>query len=82
MKSPQEEMQQLYRNTFASPEGRKVLGDIIEMGHVFDNIDPHDAVMAAEKNFALTIMKLSGAFDLIYSQLGIPTKDTSGQIPE
>lgn len=65
------DMQQRYRNVFGSAEGRIVLGDIAMEGLVFDNIDPTDTVLSARKNFALTILRLAGAFDTLYPQLGL-----------
>ena len=67
------DMMQRYHNVFGTREGRIVLGDIIENGHVFDNIDPHDPVLVTERNFALTIARTAGAFDNLYPILGIPT---------
>lgn len=69
--TPEREMMQRYHNTFGTEHGRTVLGDIMAMGHVFDNIDPNDNVQVAERNFALTIARLAGALDLVYPQLGI-----------
>ena len=67
----EQETMQRYRNTFGTEHGRKVLGDILLMGHVLDNIDPNNNVQIAERNFALTIARLAGALDLVYPQLGI-----------
>jgi hypothetical protein len=66
------DMQQLYKNVFSSAEGRLVLADILNMGHVFDIIDPpEDVVKVADRNFALIIARMAGAFDIIYTQLGM-----------
>lgn len=73
--TPEQEMQKRYRNVFGSAEGKVVLGDIINnLGHVFDSINPNDPVMAANKNFALTIGRMAGAFDQLYSQLEIGSR--------
>ena len=69
--TPEQEMQQRYHNVFGSAEGRIVLGDIATVGHVFDSINPRDPVLVAERNFALVILRMAGALDLVYSQLGI-----------
>ena len=59
-----------YRNAF-SGQGRKVLGDILTMGHFGETLNPNDPVQVAEHNFAVTIARMAGAFDLLYPQLGI-----------
>jgi hypothetical protein len=67
-----EEIRKCYINTFSSAEGRRVLGDIvINMGCVFDNIDPNDIAQIAMRNIALTIARMAGAFDSLYTQLGL-----------
>ncbi len=71
------EMQQRYKNVFGSAEGRSVLGDIVNLGHVFDTIHPEDAAGMAERNLALTILRMSGSLDVLYRQLGLVTKDES-----
>jgi len=73
--TPEQEMQQRYKNTFASSEGKLVLGDIASVGHVFDTLNPEDVAKVAERNFALVIMQMAGAFDSLYLQLGIATKE-------
>lgn len=73
--SPEEQMQQRYRNVFGSAEGRLVLGDILTLGHFGVNLDPNDPVMIAEYGVALTIARTAGALDPIYPQLGIPVKE-------
>ena len=74
-RTPEQEMQQRYKNTFASSEGKLVLGDIASVGHVFDTLNPEDVAKVAERNFALVIMQMAGAFDSLYLQLGIATKE-------
>jgi hypothetical protein len=69
--TPAEEMLQRYRNTFGTPEGHIVLGDIATLGHVFDTIPPDDVAKVAERNFAVVIMQMAGAFDPLYPQLGL-----------
>ena len=65
------EMQQRYRNVFGTDEGRRVLGDILKLGHFAMNIDPNDPILVTEKNFAETIARTAGAFDSIYLELGM-----------
>ena len=72
-RTPEQEMQQRYRNTFATSEGLKVLGDIATVGHIFDTIPPDDVAKVAERNFALVVLQMAGAFDSLYIQLGIAT---------
>ena len=72
-RTPEQEMQQRYRNTFATAEGLKVLGDIATVGHIFDTIPPDDVAKVAERNFALVVLQMAGAFDSLYIQLGIAT---------
>ena len=69
--TPAQEMQQRYKNTFSTSEGIKVLGDIATLGHVFDTISPDDVAKVAERNFAIVIMQMAGAFDPLYAQLGL-----------
>ncbi len=70
--TPEQEMQQRYRNVFGTPEGQLVLGDIASVGHVFDTIDPNSVERVAERNFALVILQMAGAFDAtLYPQLGL-----------
>ena len=73
--TPEQEMQQRYKNVFGSSEGKLVLGDIASVGHVFDTLNPEDVAKVAERNFALVIMQMAGAFDSLYLQLGIATKE-------
>jgi hypothetical protein len=69
--TPAQEMQQRYHNVFGTSEGHLVLGDIAVIGHVFDAIDPTDIARNAERNFALVILQSAGAFDQLYTQLGL-----------
>ncbi len=70
-KSPEEIMLQLYHNVFGTAEGKRVLGDICTVGHVFDTILPDDVAKVAERNFALVILQMAGALDPLYAQLGL-----------
>lgn len=72
-------MQHRYRNVFSTPEGSRVLGDIAAMGHVFDTIEPEHTDQIGERNLALTILRMAGALDVLYRQLGLAT-DT-GVVP-
>ena len=69
--TPEQEMLQRYHNVFVSAEGRIVLGDIASLGHVFDTLDPNDIAKVSERNFALVIMQMAGAFNALYISLGI-----------
>jgi len=69
-------MQQRYRNVFATPEGQKVLGDIAELGHLFDPIHPEDTAALGERNLALTICRMAGSLDVLYRQLGLVKEDS------
>ena len=64
-------MQQRYRNVFSTMEGQKVLGDIAELGHLFDPIHPEDIAAMGERNLALTIFRMAGALDVLYRQLSL-----------
>jgi hypothetical protein len=70
-RDPAREMQQRYRNVFASPEGRIVLGNILTLGHYGVTLDSENRDQVAEYNFALVIATLAGAFDSIHQQLGM-----------
>lgn len=72
-------MQQRYKNVFGTAEGKTVLGDIVELGHVFDTIHPEDVAAIAERNLALTILRMSGTLDVLYRQLGLVVKETQGE---
>ena len=65
------DMQQRYRNVFGTPEGCRVLGDILTLGHVGETLNPTDPVAVAEYNAAVTIARMAGAFDALYLQLGM-----------
>lgn len=70
-----DEIQKHYRNVLGTPEGRVVLGDILVLGHFGVNLDPSDPIQVAEYNLALTIARMSGALDQVYTQLGIPVRE-------
>lgn len=75
-------MQQRYRNVFSSAEGKRVLGDIALMGHVFDTVHPEHTDEIAERNLALTILRMAGALDVLYRQLDLVPKDSdTGVVP-
>lgn len=69
------EMDQLYRNVFASAEGMAVLGDILTHGHYGVTLDGENRDQIAEYNFALMIATRTGVFDAIYRQLGLVKGD-------
>ena len=69
--TPEQEMQQRYRNVFGSREGMLVLGDIVNVLHFFEAVNPTDVVMNTERSCALVIMQMAGAFDPLYPQLGL-----------
>lgn len=68
------ELQQLYINVFASPEGRKVLGHILSEGHFFTTLDPDNPAQIAEHNFAKLLAYRAGIFELLYPQLGLEVR--------
>jgi hypothetical protein len=72
------EMDQLYRNVFASAEGRKVLGDMLTQGHFGVTLDGDNRDQIAEYNFALVIATRAGVFEQIYRQLGINKEREDG----
>lgn len=65
------EMDQLYRNVFASSEGMAVIGDILTHGHYGVTLDGDNRDQIAEYNFALMIATRAGVFDALYRQLGL-----------
>lgn len=74
-----DELQQAYRNVFASPEGKIVLADILfNLGRFADSIEPTDPVLGAERNIAVTIARMAGAFDPLYRYLGMK-ENTDGR---
>lgn len=75
--TPAQEMQQRYRNVFGTSEGKLVLGDILSMGHFGEPLT--DLEHVARNNFALSIARMAGALDQLYTSLGL---DYSAQKPE
>lgn len=67
--TPEQEMQQRYRNVFGSAEGMLVLGDILTMGHFGEPLT--DLEHVARNNFAVSIARLAGVLDSLYIQLGM-----------
>jgi len=65
------EMVQRYHNVFGTGEGRVVLRDILTLTHFGDTLDPQDPVQVAEYNVGLTILRMAGALDPLYSELGM-----------
>lgn len=63
------EMQQRYRNVFGSDEGRKVLGDILDLCHFA--VPLNNETERIEHNVGVAIARMSGIFDAIDSHLGI-----------
>lgn len=66
---------QRYKNVFGTPEGKRVLGDILNLGNFGKNIHPSDSAKIAEQNFAVTIARMAGVFDPLYTELGIVRED-------
>jgi hypothetical protein len=66
-----QDVQQRYRNVFQSAEGKRVLGDILALGHFGVTLDSENRDQVAEYNFALVIATKAGVLDSIYQQLGI-----------
>lgn len=65
------DMQQRYKNVFGSAEGRIVLGDILTLGNFGETLNPVEQDKVAYQNFATTIARTAGAFDIIFQQLGM-----------
>lgn len=65
------DMQQRYKNVFASMEGRTVLGDILTLGHFGETLNPDEPARVGERNLAITIARMAGAFDQIYQHLSM-----------
>jgi hypothetical protein len=64
--------QQRYKNVFGTPEGKLVMADILfTQGHLGDNIDPTDPVAMANMQFAVTLARTAGVFDVLYRYLGM-----------
>jgi len=76
--NPAQEMQQRYRNVFGTAEGHLVLGDIARLFHFFDAVEPGDVVMNTQRSCALVILQMAGAFNPLYTQLGLETR-TEGE---
>jgi hypothetical protein len=75
---PGREMQQRYKNVFATMEGRIVLGDILTLGHFGVTLDSANRDQVAEYNFALVIATLAGAFEALHRQLGMTKGEDNG----
>jgi hypothetical protein len=60
---------QRYRNVFGSPEGLRVLGDILAMCHF--GVPLNNDSERIEYNVGITIARMSGMMGAIDSQLGI-----------
>ena len=72
------EVDQLYRNVFASAEGLAVLGNILTVGHFGVTLDGDNRDQIAEYNFALMIATRAGVFDNLYRQLGLVKENQDG----
>jgi len=65
------EMIQRYKNVFGTEEGKIVLGDILTLCRFGETLDPKDPAQVSEYNVGLTILRMAGALDPLYSQLGM-----------
>lgn len=65
----QREMLQRYRNVFGTPEGRIVLGDILQMCHFGFGISSEEARI--EYNVGIAIARMSGMMQAIDTLIGI-----------
>jgi hypothetical protein len=74
-RDPAKDMQNRYRNVFGTGEGKIVLGDILTLGHFGETLNPSDPVAVAEYNAAIVIARMAGAFDTVYSELGMIDKE-------
>lgn len=70
-----EEMRQMYKNVFGSIEGRIVLGDILTLGHFGFPLNAEQPELLGEYSLAITIARMAGAFDTIYSGLAMIEKE-------
>ncbi len=52
-----------YAKTFGTPDGKAVLRELIEDCHVFETIAPGDIEALALRNYALSVMVLSGILE-------------------
>lgn len=65
---------QRYRNVFGTPEGRKVLGDILQMCHFgvpLDTSAPEIKYIVGEYNIGIAIARMSGIMSAIDQLVGI-----------
>ena len=74
-RDPARDMQKRYKNVFGTMEGKRVLGDILTLGHFGETLNPTDPVMVAEHNAAIIIARMAGAFDGLYRELGMVDKE-------
>ena len=51
------------RRVYSSPEGRRLLADIIRSGHIFTQTDPEDADASSKRNYALSMLEDAGLID-------------------
>jgi len=65
----QRDMLQRYRNVFGTPEGRLVLGDILQMCHFGWGITTEEARI--EYNVGIAIARMAGIMGAIAAQFGI-----------
>ena len=65
----QKDMLQRYRNVFGTPEGRIVLGDILQMCHFGFGIMTEEARI--EYNVGIAIARMSGMMQAIDTLIGI-----------
>lgn len=65
----QRDMLQRYRNVFGTPEGRIVLGDILQMCHFGFGIMTEEARI--EYNVGIAIARMSGMMGAIDALIGI-----------
>lgn len=70
----EQEMQHRYRLVFGTADGHLVLGDIARLFHLFDAVAPDDVVMNTQRSCALVIFQMAGAFNPMYTQLGLDTQ--------
>jgi hypothetical protein len=73
-RDPAKEMQQRYKNVFGTMEGRRVLGDILTLGHFGEILNPQEDVRLGEHNLAIAIARMAGAFDQVYQFYGMTEK--------
>jgi hypothetical protein len=70
-----EKLKKRCHNVFGTSEGRYVLGKLLTLGGFGQTLDPNNQAQIGMYNFAISIADMSGAFDIVYQQLGMKQKE-------